>query len=335
MRIGLVTHTAGRRGGIEWVVANERRLLEGDGHDVHVHEPRDLGARPGVRAIAALSLLFRSRRRLREQDVLVAHYPPSPWIAMASRRPYLYYMHHPLRIVEPTPVRRRRLAFRVLAVAFRPLAMLERRAVRSAAAIATVSPAVAEQIRALYGREASVVPPGVDIDFFTPAGRPADHLLFVGRLDEQYKHLDWALQVAAELGRNLRVVGPGRQRSWPSGVEFIGTLDAAALRAEYREAQLLLFPSEGEDFGMVPLEAMACGLSVVAWDDGHGPSWTLEPFAERCLAPPYDLDRFATLARSLLAEPLPPAALRRHVVEHFSWTSHHDALAQLLRGAAA
>jgi glycosyltransferase involved in cell wall biosynthesis len=333
MKVGLITHAGGLSGGIEWVVENEARRLRASGHEVVLHQAPDLGS-GGLRRLAAAALLaVRPVGRLRRSDVLLAHYPPSPWIARRARRPFVYYMHHPLRAVEPTSVRRRRLRFRVLAKALWPLGRLERRSVLDADGLLTVSPTVAAEIGRIYGRAPMVVPPGVDVDFFTPGGARGDHLLFVGRTDEPYKHLDWALDVARRIDRPLRVVGPGDRRLPPGSgaLVWLGPLDPSRLREEYRRAGLLLFPSEGEDFGMVPLEAMACGLAVVAWDDGHGPSWTMAPFADRCLANPYDLDGFTALARELLDDPPDAAVLRERVVTRFSWDAHHAAIDQSLR----
>ena len=56
----------------------------------------------------------------------------------------------------------------------------------------------------------------------------------------------------------------------PEGVDFIGPVSAKALRARYQAASVLVFPSFFEGFGLVILEAMACGLPVIATDATAG-----------------------------------------------------------------
>jgi glycosyltransferase involved in cell wall biosynthesis len=102
---------------------------------------------------------------------------------------------------------------------------------------------------------------------------------------------------------------------------------------------VLLFPSVQEDFGLVPLEAMACGLPVVAWDDQHGPSLTMAAGSGGRLVPPYDLDAFAAAVTSLVEDPEQHAELSKAgpgwVAQHFSLQRHIDGLEELLVAAAS
>ncbi len=87
-----------------------------------------------------------------------------------------------------------------------------------------------------------------------------------------YKRIDVAILAAARLGVPLKIVGTGpelgrlRALAGPS-VEFLGALDDDALRAAYRRAQALVLPAE-EDFGIAPVESLACGRPVVALGRG-------------------------------------------------------------------
>ncbi|MEZ5317008.1 MAG: glycosyltransferase [Vicinamibacterales bacterium] len=162
---------------------------------------------------------------------------------------------------------------------------------------------VAGRIARYYDRQSAVVYPPVDTEFFTPGGAPGEFVLVVSAL-VPYKRLDIAIRAAQRLKRPLKIVGTGPDRarleSLAAGrdVEFLGAIAPEALRDVYRGAQAVLMPGE-EDFGIVPVEAMACGRPVVALDRGgaresvlHGETGflvgaaTAEAFAEAVAAVP-------------------------------------------------
>jgi glycosyltransferase involved in cell wall biosynthesis len=125
---------------------------------------------------------------------------------------------------------------------------------------------VARRIERYWRREAEVIPPPVDTDFFTPGGERKGHILMVAAL-VPYKRVDVGIAVASRLGQPLHIVGEGPLRHQlvsrpPESVEFLGRVSRERLRDEYRSASLLLVPNV-EDFGMVTVEAMACGTPVV------------------------------------------------------------------------
>lgn len=134
---------------------------------------------------------------------------------------------------------------------------------------------VADRIARCYGREAEVLHPPIAVDR-APAVLPqssGDHYLCAGRL-VSYKRTELAIEACLRLGRRLRIVGAGpetaRLRRLAEGsslVEFLGELDTPALWAEYAACRALLFAAD-EDFGMVPLEAQACGRPVIAYGAG-------------------------------------------------------------------
>jgi glycosyltransferase involved in cell wall biosynthesis len=87
-----------------------------------------------------------------------------------------------------------------------------------------------------------------------------------------YKRVDQALAAFAALGRPLRVIGSGQQlerlrRSAPPNVQLLGWRSDQVVREHYRRCRAVVFPGE-EDFGLVPLEAMACGAPVIAFAAG-------------------------------------------------------------------
>ncbi|MEK7582437.1 MAG: glycosyltransferase [Patescibacteria group bacterium] len=136
---------------------------------------------------------------------------------------------------------------------------------------AAISHFVKERIAKYYGRTADVIYPPVDLDMFHIAGPAHDYFLMVGRL-VTYKKFDLAIKVFNELGWSLKIVGTGvnmkhLQKMANSNIEFLGAVDDQKLADLYAHAQALIFPQE-EDFGIVPLEAMASGRPVIAYRGG-------------------------------------------------------------------
>jgi glycosyltransferase involved in cell wall biosynthesis len=134
---------------------------------------------------------------------------------------------------------------------------------------------VAGRIHRYYGREAEVIPPPVDTDFFTPGpDMPGTYDLVVSAL-APYKRLDLVLEAYRGTGRPLRVVGSGPEseklrREAPAEAQFLGFVEDEALRELYRGCRAVIMPGV-EDFGIVPVEAMACGRPAVVFGEGGGP----------------------------------------------------------------
>ena len=135
-----------------------------------------------------------------------------------------------------------------------------------------ISRYVAGRIARYYNREASIVYPPVDTAFYRPAAVPPEsHFLIVSAL-VPYKRVDLAIEACRLAGARLRIAGDGPERAHlerlaDGAVEFLGPLPDEAIRDEYRRALAVILPGE-EDFGIVPVEAQACGRPVVAFGRG-------------------------------------------------------------------
>lgn len=138
----------------------------------------------------------------------------------------------------------------------------------------TLSHYIADRIKRAYGRDAAVIYPPVDTEFFTPDSSPpsGDYYVTASRF-VPYKRIDVIARAFAGLpDRRLIVVGDGpdaskiRDAAGPN-VELVGHVDRQRLRALLRGARAFLFAAE-EDFGIAPVEAQACGTPVVAFGRG-------------------------------------------------------------------
>ncbi len=137
-----------------------------------------------------------------------------------------------------------------------------------------ISETVRGRIARCYRRDSRVIQPPVDVEFYTPAddSRPrSDDYLVVSAL-VPYKRIDHAVAACSQSGRRLIVIGEGPERARLEGmagdsVQFLGWQPDDVIREHYRRCRALLFPGD-EDFGIVPIEALACGMPVIALGRG-------------------------------------------------------------------
>ena len=121
---------------------------------------------------------------------------------------------------------------------------------------------VADRIRRYWGREAEVLYPPVDVARLVPGRGARDGYLLAGAF-APYKRPDLAIEACRRLGRRLVVAGSGPDQARLQAlagpdVQFTGWVSDEQLAELFRGARALLFPGE-EDFGIIPVEAMACG----------------------------------------------------------------------------
>jgi glycosyltransferase involved in cell wall biosynthesis len=175
---------------------------------------------------------------------------------------------------------------------------------------------VAGRIRKHYRREAEVIHPPVGTVDFEPSRLQADYYLLVGEL-VGYKRADLAVDAFTRMGKPLVVIGKGEQlnalksRAGPS-VRILGRQPFEVIREHYARCRALIFPGE-EDFGIVPLEAMASGRPVIAFGRGGALETVIDSetglfFEEQTVESLVDaVGRFERMEQSF-----DPAAIRRH-----------------------
>ncbi len=194
-----------------------------------------------------------------------------------------------------------------------------------------ISRHVAARIRDFYGRDCGLAYPPVDLrrctpDFGNSASGKFD--LIVSAL-VPYKRVDLAVRVYSRNGWPLKVVGVGgcedalRRSAGPS-VEFLGRQPDDVVTELYRRCRLLVFPGE-EDYGIVPLEAQACGRPVVAFGRGGALETVVEGETGAFFESQTDEALEDAVARAAAAR-WDPRAIRRHA-EKFGPAQYLDSLA--------
>lgn len=148
--------------------------------------------------------------------------------------------------------------------------------------IACDSAYISRRIRHAWRREAQVIYPPVEVAEFTPGGTRQDVYVTASRL-VGYKHIPLIAEAFAAMpGRKLRIIGDGpdlaRIRAIAArvkNIEVLGHVPRAELIGHLRSARAFVFAAE-EDFGIAPVEAMACGTPVIAFARGGASETVLD-----------------------------------------------------------
>jgi glycosyltransferase involved in cell wall biosynthesis len=215
---------------------------------------------------------------LRGYDLIISSESgPSKGIIPSSDALHVCYCHTPMRYIWNMYHDYRNSAGRLARLMMPPLThYLRMWDVTSAARVDSFianSATVARRIHRYYGANSAVIHPPVDTDAFSIAAPSelADYYLMAGEL-VSYKRPDLAVRAFNEMKLKLVVIGGGemldeiRRLAGPT-VTVLGAQPFDVLRQHYARCRALIFPGE-EDFGMVPVEAMASGRPVVAFGRG-------------------------------------------------------------------
>lgn len=361
MRVALVSpYDMDVPGGVQEHVAHLATALRAFGDDVTVVAP-GRRSRGGVRAVGPTvrvpfndsvapiglrpDVARRTARTLRElaPDVVHVHEPAVPWVSLAATRtadaPVVATFH---------AWSDRDRAYRAAARVLRPaLSRIDAHLAVSRAAAAYHGAALDRPVESF-----TIVPNGVEVARFRgaapfPQMREQPSLLFVGRLEPR-KGLDQLLHAMTRLKTTrpdlrLYVVGDGPDRDrcqqllparLRSDVVFLGRVDADELPRFYASSDLFVAPAlGGESFGIVLIEAMAAGCTVVA-SDIPGYASVVTDGVDGRLVPPRDPDALAAAIGALLDNPATARALATTAaqgVDRYDWS----AVARQVRGVYA
>ena len=180
----------------------------------------------------------------------------------------------------------------------------------------SISNFIKERVKKYYDQDSTIIYPPVNVKKFrfpNPQIPTSSYFLMVGRL-VPYKKFDVAINAFNELGLPLKIAGSGPEikqlrRKSAKNIEFLGLVPDDKLSELYFNSRALIFPQE-EDFGIVPLEAMASGKPVIAYKSGG----TLETIVDGVTGLFFDdqnKDSLIKTVKSFDANQFDPLACRR------------------------
>ncbi|MFS7197787.1 glycosyltransferase family 4 protein [Rahnella inusitata] len=142
---------------------------------------------------------------------------------------------------------------------------------------------IARRIKKVYGRDADVIYPPVDVERFTLQKEKEDFYFTASRM-VPYKRIDLIVEAFTQMpDKKLVVIGDGSEMAKikakaGSNIEILGYQPDAVMQSHMRRAKAFVFAAE-EDFGITPVEAQACGTPVIAYGKG-GVLETIRPYGE-------------------------------------------------------
>lgn len=266
-----------------WAILGRRAVAErmGIADRFHTVLPESPWLLRNYRWLAPIFPALVAAQRLPDADVLLSSsYAYAHGFRTRNRAPHVCYCYSPLRFAwsmtddyaEEIPGGAiGRTGLRTFARAAR---RMDRRAAREVGRYLTESEYTADQIRRFYGREADAIGAPVDCSRFHPGSEGHDgYYLFCGRLVEPYKRASVAIRAFASLPEERLIVTgtgpalPALRAQATSNVEFVGHLTDDRLIPLMQRCAAAIFPSR-DDFGIVPVEVMACGRPVLAFGGG-------------------------------------------------------------------
>jgi glycosyltransferase involved in cell wall biosynthesis len=257
---------------------------------------------------------------LRGYDLIISSESgPSKGIIAPSDALHVCYCHTPMRYIWNMYHDYRSGAGAVARLMMPPLThYLRMWDVTSAARVDSFvanSATVARRIHRYYGASSVVIHPPVDTDLFSTApSELGDYYLMAGEL-VSYKRPDLAVRAFNEMKLKLVIIGGGemlekiRRLAGPT-VTVLGSQPFEVLKQHYARCRALIFPGE-EDFGMVPVEAMASGRPVVAFGRG-GATETVADGVSGVFFAEQTVEAITSAVRSLSAIEIDPERIAAH-----------------------
>lgn len=314
--------------------------------------------------------------RFRDFDVILCHGQPAVWIAYSVSRTlnkkYVCYLHQPARFLYPRPIDLQTgwatkkdfaLLNEIVRLARPLVASLDHVSVVTAERVLVNSRWIGKWVREIYGAHPMTCSPGVDIHSFLPVRKRSDVTLrhlkikrpFVLSTNRHYpqKGMEYLIQLMPKVLSKCdvtfvltgdyttythRLMRLATETGVRDRIVFTNHLKEEELIQLYQNADAYVYTSPQEDFGLGPIEAMACGTPPVVWDYA-GPAETVENDLTGLRAHPYSVDDLAEKILRLLTNESLSRAMgengRDYVVRNFSWESHVQMLDSVLQQAAS
>ena len=200
---------------------------------------------------------------------------------------------------------------------------MDQKAVKSADAVIAISKYSAKRAKEIYGITPVIIYPQVSNFFRLMKLKEKDEFLHKKRIKQKFLLAhgriipDKNYSILADIMKNIPdttlIISGGISKAYRRELEnkmntnglqdrikILGRISKEDLLGYYNCAEAFLLPAKKEDFGLTPVEAMACGCPVVAWDDGAGPSETVQDGINGLLAKPYNLEDFASKVKTVM-----------------------------------
>lgn len=291
--------------------------------------------------------IYRIRNNLDIDVIFPQVFPANYWGFLFKRKypeiPCVWYCHEPSAFVHNRDViMGLKEPMRTFARASNPvMKIVDNRLVKYADHILTNSRFTASNVKRVYNRDPTVVYPGVDIEKLRPCYDKDDFIFTTARLTK-FKRIDQMLYAMKDLPDvKLYIGGDGEEMdnlimfSKKLGVSdhvtFLGRLTEEQLHYYYSKAKAVIIPAMNEPFGLVPIEAMACGTPVIAMASGGVQETVLDGVTGYLVTGCDDLKTKIrlTLSDDSLSKDLCINA-RKHVEKNFTWDTTSEKLIESL-----
>lgn len=272
----------------------------------------------------SLSIFRKDFERFKEFDLIICHSFPASYLALKAKKkygiPYILHLHHPPQFLYYSNLDWARGSFKrnfsfVLGKLFGGLLRkMDSYCVKSADSYFTASKAVERIVGEIYGIEGDVLYPelnpalrikeaglgellgyGINRPFILGSGRIIRQKKF-GLLVQAFsklKNRNFQLVLAGDYDKSVKEDLEKMAEDYDIGLLITGAVSLRVLMKFYNLAEVMVLTCPKEWFGIVAIEAMACGCPVVAWKDNFGPEETVIPRENGFLADPYDIENLA------------------------------------------
>jgi len=325
-------------------------------------------------ALSSFSVPFYAHK-FADFDIFLCHGQPATWIgycvAKTLRKPYVCYLHQPARFLYPRPIdlevgwetkRDFALLNNLVKIAKPIVSAWDHISVASANAVLVNSKWTSELVKEIYGCTPMVCPPGVDTQRYRPSfdhtkltmndktirkpfilstnrHYPQKGLKYlIAMMPKILKNCDATLVLTSHFTKHTPTIKKlAKDLKIEEKVVFTNLVSENDLIKLYQQADVYVYSSPCEDFGLGPIEAMACGTPAVVWDYA-GPTETVISGFTGFRAKPYSIDDFADKVLRLLTDEALKRKMGRNAVnfvrENYSWKIHMRILESVLLSLA-